>query len=148
MPVFAAVAEEAAAVAVSVLLSVDAVGRAESLDKSVEVESVELLPEPSVNDVGDERSLDSTAVAVSLDDTEANILSLETPLPDVDADVAEGAEVINAVAKPETSEAEANAGTDVADADESDKRLNASCTLIVVVLFRLAESVVMEDGDD
>ncbi len=124
MPTFVAVADDALAVVVSVLLSSDAVGRAERLDESIVEVSVELPSEPpSVEVVAMGRSDVRTEVAdsVGFSGNESVVLAASVE-PVAAEDAAEATEVDAAEAEPE-----ANTDTEVAEgALPADKRLNAS----------------------
>lgn len=117
-------ADDATAVTVSVLLSSDAVGRAERLDKSGVEVSVELPSEPSsVAVVAVGKSVDRTEVAESVEfsDRETVVLAASAE-PVAEEDAAAAAEVNAAEAA-----AEANTDTEVAEgALPADKMLNAS----------------------
>jgi len=157
--VFVVVVADVVPVAVAAVSSLaDAVARERSLERAAVAKSMESVPEASIVEVGRERSVENTEVAESVgkpalplntEDGEARPVSLAALESVADADTAEAAGSTDTTEDPERGELEASTAAEVEDtALPSDKRLNASCTLMVVVLTTLAELAESADGAD
>ena len=137
-----AVADDNVAVTLLVLLSIDAVERTERVDKSAVSVAVELLSEPSsVKEVADGRLEDDTIVT-KFDPASVAEGRVALPVSVAVVGPTEAADVD--VARVWARE---DAGAEVAEAAlPADKRLKASCTLIVVVLLGEVGSVELVFG--